>query len=81
MMYEIGEIEEAGLTEGEEEQLTECYRRYTNSQKILESLSAAYEAVENDSLGQAIHQVNEVAAYDEELKGIQDPSFHQCLSG
>lgn len=42
LMYEIGEIEEAGLTEGEEEQLTECYRRYTNSQKILESLSAAY---------------------------------------
>ena len=75
LMYEIGEIEEAGLTEGEEEQLTECYRRYTNSQKILESLSAAYEAVENDSLGQAIHQVNEVAAYDEELKGIQDQLY------
>ena len=75
LMYEIGEIEEAGLTEGEEEQLTERYRKYTNSQKILESLSAAYQAVENDSLGQAIHQVNEVAAYDEELKGIQDQLY------
>lgn len=75
LQFEIGEIEEAGLKAGEEEELTERYRRYVNSQKILESLSAAYQAVESDSLGQAIHQVNEVVAYDEALNGIRDQLY------
>ena len=75
LQFEIGEIEEVELKAGEEERLTEQYRKYVNSQKILESLSVAYQAVESDSLGQAIHQVNEVAAYDEELRGIRDQLY------
>ncbi len=75
LQFEIGEIEEAELKAGEEERLTEQYRKYVNSQKILESLSVAYQAVESDSLGQAIHQVNEVAVYDEELGGIRDQLY------
>ncbi|NBH34578.1 DNA repair protein RecN [Clostridiaceae bacterium] len=71
LQFEIGEIEAAELKEGEEESLTEQYRKYVNGRRILESLSAAYQAVETDGIGQAIHQVNEVADYDEPLKGIQ----------
>lgn len=75
LQFEIGEIEAAELKEGEEESLTEKYRKYSNGRRILESLSAAYQAVETDGIGQAIQQVNEVASYDGELKGIQDQLY------
>ncbi len=75
LRFEIGEIEEAALTEGEEETLTERYRRYTGSQKILENLSAAYQMVESDRIGQAIHLVNEVSAYDGHLKEFLDQLY------
>lgn len=75
LQFEISEIEAAELKEGEEESLTERYRKYTNGRKILESLSAAYDAVETDGIGQAIHQVNEVTDYDEKLKEIQDQLY------
>ena len=35
LRFEIREIEDAGLKEGEEEELTEAYRRFTGSQRIL----------------------------------------------
>lgn len=75
LQFEISEIEAAELKEGEEESLTERYRKYTNGRKILESLSAAYDAVETDGIGQAIHQVNEVTDYDKKLKEIQDQLY------
>lgn len=75
LQFEISEIEAAELKEGEEESLTERYRRYSNGRRILESLSEAYEAVETEGIGQAIRQVNDVASYDEELKGIQDQLY------
>ncbi len=75
LRFEIREIEDAGLKEGEEEELTEAYRRFTGSQRILENLSAAYQMVESDRVGQAIHQVNEVSAYDGQIKGILDQLY------
>ena len=75
LQFEIEEIEEAAIKPGEEEALTEEYRRFSNGRRIIESLSAAYNAVESDGIGRALHQVSEVAAYDEQIKAIQDQLF------
>lgn len=75
LQFEIEEIENAAVKAGEEEALTEEYRRYSNGRRIIESLSAAYDAVESDGIGRALHQVGEVAAYDRQIKAIQDQLF------
>lgn len=75
LQFEIEEIENAALKAGEEEILTEQYRLFSNGQKILAGLSAAYEAVESDGIGRALQQVNEVASYDERLNGIRDQLY------
>lgn len=75
LRYEIEEIESADLQEGEEEELTSVYRRYSHSQKIGESLGAAYEAVEGDWLSRAIKSVEQVSDYDDSLAGIRDQLY------
>ena len=75
LRFEIDEIEAAGIIEGEEETLAEQYKKYANGQKILESLSAAYQAIEMDGIGQALRQVNEVSSYDAHLQGIVDQLY------
>ena len=75
LRFEAEEIQNAGLKEGEEETLTEQYRRFSNGRKILESLSAAYDAVETEGLGRAIHQLGQVSSYDEALQPIQDQLY------
>ena len=40
--YEIREIEEAGLREGEDEELENEYRRFSNGQKIVNAVNGAY---------------------------------------
>lgn len=75
LQYEISEIEDADIKEGEEEGLTEQYRRYSHGRRIAESLSAAYNAVETDSIGHAIRQISEVAGYDPQVKDIQDQLY------
>lgn len=75
LQFEIDEIENAALKPGEEEQLTEEYRRYSHGRRIIESLSAAYNEVGTDGIGRALRQVSEVSAYDEQLKGIQDQLY------
>lgn len=75
LQFEIAEIEEATLKDGEEEALTEQYRKFSNGRRIMESLSAAYDAVDSDGVGRALHQVSEVIAYDSELKPIQDQLY------
>ena len=66
LRFEVDEIEQAGLKDGEEEELTERYRFYSNSRKIAESLSVAYEAVNSEMVGRAIHEVGDVVDYDQD---------------
>lgn len=75
LLFEIEEIERAELKAGEEEELTEEYRKIANGRKIVEGLSAAYEAVNTDGIGSALHKVGEVVSYDENLKEIQDQLY------
>lgn len=75
LQFEVDEIENAALKEGEEELLAEQYRRFSTGRRILESLSSAYNAVETEGLGQAIRQLGQVVAFDEALKAIEDQLY------
>lgn len=73
--YEIEEIENAGLKDGEEETLSSKYRLFLHGKKIMESLSLAYDAVNSDVTGRALKEVEAAAAYDERLLSIRDQLF------
>ena len=73
--FEIEEIENAALKEGEEEELTQAYRRFVNAQKIVSALSSAYESVNGDGIGRALKEVNQIADFDESLKEIQSQLY------
>ena len=70
--FEMENIEEAALKEGEEEELTSRYRKLSHMQRIMEALSSAYEVLEGDSLGRAVRDVDQVAGFDEDLSPIRD---------
>lgn len=76
--FEVQEIEEAHLVEGEDEELELLYRRMNNSRRIAEGLaeSYAYSGMEEGgagaALGRALRAVRSVSMYDtriEELEG------------
>lgn len=75
LRFEIEEIENAQLKAGEEECLAAYCRKYGNARRIMENLSAAYRAVDTEAVGNALHQVCEVAEFDPELKAIQDQLY------
>lgn len=75
LRFEVEEIESAALKEGEEEELARKHRRYSNGRRIMDSLSAAYEAVDSDSVGRALHRMGEVADLDGSLRSIQDQLY------
>lgn len=75
LRFEIDEIQQAELKEGEEEELTSRYRRFSHSQKIAESLAGAYRAIHAQGIGEALKEVSRVVEFDEGLKGIQDQLY------
>ena len=75
LRFEIEEIENAGLKPGEEEELESAYRRFSNSRRIVESLSEAYQAVHGDAVARALLAVEKAAEYDEGISGIRDQLY------
>lgn len=75
LRYEIEELENADLKEGEEEELKSSYRRLSHAQKIMEYLSSAYQAIDGEQIGRALHDVTQAAEYDETVAGIRDQLF------
>lgn len=75
LRFEIEEIENAGLRPGEEEELEGAYRRFSNSRRIVESLSEAYQAVNGDAVARALLAVEKAAEYDEGISGIRDQLY------
>ena len=75
LRFEIEEIENAQLKADEEEALAARCRKYGNARRIMGNLSAAYRAVDAEAVGNALHQVSEVAEFDPELKSIQDQLY------
>ncbi|WP_143321407.1 DNA repair protein RecN [Clostridium sp. HBUAS56010] len=73
--YEIEEIENAELKEGEEEELSAKYRLFLHGKKITESLSMAYSAVNTELIGRALKEIEKVSSYDQKISVIRDQLF------
>lgn len=73
--FEIEEIENAGLKEGEEETLTKEYRMFSNGKKIIAGLSLAYDAVNTEGIGRALKEMGELAGFDKTLSAIRDQLY------
>lgn len=75
--YEINEIENTKLVEGEEERLEQEYKRLSNSERILEAMSKVYALTENDNnaaanlIGEALMFINQVVSLDDTMTQYQ----------
>ncbi|MCQ2513351.1 MAG: DNA repair protein RecN, partial [Lachnospiraceae bacterium] len=73
LKFELKEIEEAALTDGEDEALETEYKKLTNSEKINSDLHKAYISLDDESSGvlvkiaDALRNLNEAVLYEPEL--------------
>lgn len=76
--YEVKEIEEAKLVLGEDEELEEQFKRFSNGKKIMEGVSLAYAATggqmesASELLGRAVRELSSVMSYDREVEALQE---------
>lgn len=75
--YEIGEIEEASLRDGEDEELEADYKKFVNGKKIMEALNAAYQCTggmdqASELTGRALRELGSVSAYDEKIQNLEE---------
>lgn len=75
--FEVNEIEEAGLSEGEDEEVEALYRRMSVGKKVTERIAEAYHYTSEDESGnasellsRAIHALSDVESVDEEGTGL-----------
>lgn len=73
--FELGEIENAQLMIGEDEELEERYRLMKNAGRIAESLSKVSAMLHSDEgvgamLGSAVREINQVSGYDTAVSDI-----------
>ena len=77
--YEIGEIEGADLTEGEDEEIERRYKKLVNAKKIAETVENVHEATGYDApdsagevIGRALKKLEGVSEFDDELHNFYD---------
>ena len=77
LQYQIEEIENANLQEGEEEQLDKAFRKMSHARQMMESVAAAhgmtgYEGASSagDLVGRALRELSSVEKYDEAISGL-----------
>ena len=70
LSYEIQEIKEAELREGEEEELESDFRRMQNASRIREALEEAAEYLSTDAVSRAVRALNSVSALDKGIPGL-----------
>ena len=76
--FEYQEIEEAGLTAGEDEEIERDYRRMANSRQIVEAADKAYQLTGNgeqsaaDAVGYAVRELRSVEGYDGRAQELAD---------
>jgi len=70
--YEIREIDEARLKEGEEDELAARFRKASHSLTIAEDVNDAYQALLQCDTGRAVSGISHALRYDEDLKQIHD---------
>lgn len=76
--FEIKEIEDAALRIGEDEELEEEFKRFSNGRKIMEAVGYAKEAVDgqNESaselIGRALREISSVSIYDKQVAELEN---------
>ena len=77
LQYQIEEIENANLQDGEEEQLDKVFRKMSHARQMMESVAAAhgmtgYEGASSagDLVGRALRELSSVEKYDEAIGGL-----------
>ena len=71
------EIEDANLVVGEDEQLEQDYKKFSNGRKIMEGVNNAYKATGGDMgsaseiIGAAVRELSAVASYDEKVAELE----------
>lgn len=76
--FEVAEISDAGLKEGEDEELESSYRKMVNARKISEAAYGCQALTESgdsgesasDMIGRAVRELTSVVSYDSELEGL-----------
>ena len=79
LKYEIDELENAKLKEGEEDELAERFKVASNSKSIIESLTTAFNALQEVNVSTAVKEVKYAVRYDESLNDIYS-SLMDCDS-
>lgn len=75
--YEVKEITEAQLRPGEDEELEQLFRKFSNGKKIMDGVGHAYAAIggegENASelIGRALRELSAVAGYDSRVAELE----------
>ena len=77
LQYQIEEIENANLQDGEEEQLDKAFRKMSHARQMMERVAAAhgmtgYEGASSagDLVGRALRELSSVEKYDEAIGGL-----------
>lgn len=76
LKYEIQEIENASLHEGEDEELELLYEKISHARDILESCGQAWQLTSegqgnaSDRIGQAIQHLTQAATYDNDINNL-----------
>lgn len=76
--FEIQELEDACLREGEDEELEKTYRKMLNGKKIAEACGAAYRLTSengesaSDLIGRALREISAVTSCDAELQPLEE---------
>ena len=94
--YEVQEITEANLKVGEDEDLEEDFKRFSNGKKILEAVNHAYEITGGEmesassAIGRAVRELSMVSSYDKPVESLESQlleidsllsDFNRDLSG
>lgn len=74
--YEIRELEEADLKEGEDEELEADYKKFVNGKKIMEALNGAYQCTggmdqASELTGRALRELSSVSSFDEKIENLE----------
>lgn len=76
--FEIKEIEDANLRIGEDEELEEEFKRFSNGRKIMEAVGHAHEAVDgqgesaSELIGRALREMSNVSGYDKAIADMEE---------
>ncbi len=76
--YEVKEIEDANLVVGEDEELEQQFKKFSNGKKIMEGVNLAYSATGGDMdsaselIGKAVRELSAISSYDKTVEQLEN---------